>query len=59
MNLTPFETSRGKKLSENANRPILFENVSYEEAHKLSKEGKIPVGGKWVATLGIVFGAER
>lgn len=31
MNLTPFETNRGKKLSENANRPIPYAGYDPDE----------------------------
>jgi hypothetical protein len=36
--------------------PVLFENVDFDKWRKLSSQKQIPVGAKWVACLGAVYG---
>lgn len=40
----------------NADRPVLFTNVSYDEFRVMSRGLKIPIGAIWCASLGTVFG---
>ena len=54
--LAPFEVKRQKALAENSHFPVLFEDVSYDQWRKLSSQNQVPVGSKWVAALGIVYG---
>lgn len=55
---SPFEIAYQKKLSENSHLSVLLENIGYDEFRRLSRAGQIPVGAKWVAALGIVYGPE-
>lgn len=57
--LAPFQVRQQKRLSENSHLPVLFENVGYDQWKKLSRERKIPVGAKWIASNGIVYGPEQ
>jgi hypothetical protein len=57
--LSPFEIAKQQSLNENANRAILHENVCFDQWCKMSRRREIPVGAKWVARLGIVFGPEQ
>src|SRR5687768_6206012 len=56
--LAPFEIARQKALAENSHLPVLFEDVNYDTWKRLSKEKLVPVGARWVASLGIVYGPE-
>ncbi len=56
--LAPFQIKQQKRLAENAHLPILFENISYDQFRKLSAAKEIPVGARWVASLGVVYGPE-
>lgn len=56
--LAPFQIEQQRKLSENSNRPVLFEDINFDQFKKLSAAREIPVGGKWVASLGIIYGPE-
>ena len=53
---TPFHVRQQKTRTMYQECPVLFENVSHDEARALSKAGKIPVGGAWVASLATVYG---
>lgn len=55
---SPFERNRAKALAANAHLPVLFEDIGYDRWCHLSKSGQVPVGGKWVACLGTVYGPE-
>jgi len=57
--LAPFQITQQRKLAENAHLPVIKEDVSYDEWRRMSKAGEVPVGGKWVAALGIVYGPEN
>ena len=54
--LAPFQVRQQKRLSENSHLPVLFENINSDQWRKLSMERKVPVGAKFVASLGIVYG---
>ncbi|MBZ9807674.1 hypothetical protein [Mesorhizobium sp. ESP-6-2] len=54
--LAPFQVRQQKRLAENAHLPVLFENITYDQWRKMSAAKEIPVGAKWIATLGIVYG---
>lgn len=56
--MPPFLITRQKLLAKHAHLPVLFEDIAYDQFKKLSKAGEIPVGGKWVASLGIIYGPE-
>lgn len=56
--LAPFEIAKQKALSANSHLPVLFEDINYDQFRKLSAGKQIPVGAKWVASLGIVYGPE-
>jgi hypothetical protein len=56
--LAPFQIAQQKKLSENSNRPVLFEDINFEQWKRMSAEKQVPVGAKWVAALGIVYGPQ-
>ena len=56
--LAPFEMKRQKAFAENAHLPVLFEDVSLDQWTRLSKQNQIPVGAKWVAAIGVVYGPE-
>lgn len=56
--MPPFMISQQKLLNANAHLPVLFEGIDYGTWCKLSKEKQVPVGAKWVAALGIVYGPE-
>jgi hypothetical protein len=53
--LAPFQTRQQRRLSQYANHPILFENVSYDQFRKMSAMKEIPVGAFWTS-MGIVCG---
>lgn len=56
---TPFERNRDRALAANEHLPVLFTDIGYDQWCKLSKAKEIPVGAKWVACLGIVYGPAR
>jgi phosphate/sulfate permease len=56
--LAPFQIRQQKRLAENAHRPVLFENINFDQWRKLSANREIPVGAIWVASLGIVYGPD-
>ncbi|WP_146211827.1 hypothetical protein [Mesorhizobium loti] len=53
-NLAPFEIMSNKRKAENANRPVLHEDVSVEQFRSFSAARQLPVGAKWVA--GVIYG---
>lgn len=53
---SPFERMQAKARAENAHLTVLFDDVSHARFLELHKSRQIPVGGKWVAALGIVYG---
>lgn len=54
----PFLEKLERKRAEYADRQVLFTNVDLDKARMLSRTGQLPVGAKWVAMLGTVFGPE-
>jgi hypothetical protein len=54
--MPPFMVTRQRLLNENAYLPVLFEDVGYDQFRKLSSSKQIPIGAKWVAALGIIYG---
>lgn len=54
--LAPFEIAKHKALEANAHLPVLLEDVNYDRWRALSIAKQVPVGAKWVACLGIVYG---
>lgn len=54
--LAPFEIKRQKALTEYTDRPVLFEDITYDQWRRLSAEKAVPVGAVWVASLGAVYG---
>lgn len=59
MLLGPFEITKQKLLADNANRPVLHENISFDRFKKLSADRAIPAGASWVAALGIIYGPKE
>lgn len=57
--LAPFEVAQQKKLAENSHLPVLFDDINFEQWKRMSAEKQVPVGSKWVAMLGIVYGPEK
>jgi hypothetical protein len=57
--LAPFQVRQQKRLSENSHLPVLFENINSDQWRKMSAAKEIPVGAKWCASLGIVYGPEK
>jgi hypothetical protein len=55
---SPFERNRAKALAANAHLPVLFTDVGYDRWCQLSRTKQVPVGAKWVACLGTVYGPE-
>lgn len=55
-NPPPFMINRQRMLDKNANRAVLFEDITFEQFKKLSAAREIPVGASWVAALGIIYG---
>lgn len=53
--LAPFQVLQQKRLAENSHLPVIAENVNYDQFRKMSAMKEIPVGAKWVASLGIVY----
>lgn len=53
---SPFHIRQQKIRTKYQDCPIIQENVSYDEARAMSKAGKIPVGGAWVAAVATVYG---
>jgi hypothetical protein len=56
--LAPFQIAQQKKFAENSHLPVLFENINFDTWKRMSKEKQVPVGAKWVASMGIVYGPE-
>lgn len=54
--LAPFQIRQQKRLSENSHLPVLHENISLDQWKRMSAAKEIPVGSKWLASLGIVYG---
>ncbi len=54
--LAPFQVRQQKRLAENSNRPIIAENINFDQWRRMSQAKEIPAGAVWIATLGIVFG---
>lgn len=54
--LAPFQIKRQKELAENAHLPVLVEDASLDVFRRLSLTKQIPVGAKWVACLGTIYG---
>jgi hypothetical protein len=52
----PYEITRQKARERYAGRPILFEDVSWDQFRALNVQGKIPLGSNWVACLATVYG---
>lgn len=57
--LAPFQRRLNKCRAENAHLPVLHENVTYEQFKTFSASKQIPIGAKWVASLGVIFGPEK
>jgi hypothetical protein len=57
--LAPFQVRQQKRLAENAHLPVLFEKINSDQWRKMSLAREIPVGAKFVASLGIVYGPPR
>ncbi len=57
--LAPFEIARQKSFAENSELPVLFENISFDEWKKMSKQQQVPAGSKWVASTGTVYGPPK
>ena len=57
--LRPFEVLKNKKLAEYRDHPVLFQNIGYDEARKMSMMKQLPVGAVWVASLATVFGPKE
>jgi hypothetical protein len=53
---TPLERKMERLRNINSDLPVLMTNVHYEQFKLLSRERQIPVGAKWSAALGIVYG---
>ena len=56
--LAPFQVARQKAFNRYANRPVLLEEIGFDEFRRLSSMKQIPAGAVWVAALGIVYGPE-
>jgi hypothetical protein len=54
----PFERLIAKAKASHAHLPVLFDDVSFDQWRRLSKERAIPVGSVWVACLGTVYGPD-
>lgn len=54
--LAPFQVKRQKALAENAHLPVLVEDCTFDQFRHLSLTKQIPVGAKWVACLGTIYG---
>ena len=57
--LAPFQVAQQNKLAENSHLPVLFDDINFEQWKRMSAEKQVPVGSKWVAMLGIVYGPEK
>lgn len=57
--LRPFEVLKNKKLAEYRDHPVLFENIGYDEARKMSLAKQLPVGAIWVASLQTIYGPKE
>jgi hypothetical protein len=56
--LAPFQIRQQKRLSENSHLPVISANATFEEFRRLSASKQLPVGAKFVASLGIIYGPE-
>lgn len=54
--LAPYQIKTQQKWAENSHLPVLFTDVTLEQWKLLSAAKDVPVGAKWVAALGVVFG---
>lgn len=54
--LPPYQLATQRKWAENADRQVMFSDVSFEQWKALSATKDIPAGAKWVAAIGVVFG---
>lgn len=54
--LAPFQMHQQKALAENADRPVIKEDATYDEFKAMSKAGSLPAGSSWVACLAIIYG---
>jgi hypothetical protein len=54
--LAPFQVRQQKRLAENSHLPIISENATLDEFRRLSAAKQLPVGAKFVASLGIIYG---
>lgn len=54
--MAPFQMQQQKALAENADRPVIKENATYDEFKAMSKAGSLPAGSSWVACLAIIYG---
>lgn len=52
----PFQIAREKALEANKHLPILFEDISHDRFRQLAIQKQIPIGAKWVAACGNVYG---
>lgn len=54
--LAPFQVRQQKRLAENSHLPVMSENATLDEWRRMSAARQIPVGAKFVASLGIIYG---
>jgi hypothetical protein len=54
--LAPFQVRQQKRLAENSHLPVISENATFEEFRRMSAAKQIPVGARFVASLGIIYG---
>lgn len=54
--LAPFEITYQRKLAENSHLPVIKSDVSFDEWRRMSAAREIPVGARWIAATGIVYG---
>lgn len=57
--LKPFEVRAEKARAENADRPVLFEDIGFDQFRKMCSDKNLPMGSKWVACLGTIYGPVR
>jgi hypothetical protein len=56
MENAPFYKAKVKAEENNRGCELLFENVGLDQWRQLSKTRQVPVGARWVASLGRVYG---
>lgn len=56
--MAPFEIARQKALAKYVDRPVLFEDITYDQFRRLSAEKQISTGAFWSAATGTVYGPE-